>query len=280
MSPVDSFHAQIAQAAAAIRGQWERHPEAGLVLGTGSGQIAEQLEVELRLPYEQISNFPRSTALGHRGSFVCGRLAGKPVVAMQGRFHLYEGYSFDDTTLPIHVMQQLGIRRLLISNAAGGVNPAFRVGELMLIESHIDLFCRTSTHLHSRTAGQNMRPTFRADAACDPGLIRQAAATAQANHCMVHRGVYVGLLGPTYETRAEYRMCRRIGGDAVGMSTIPEIATASFYGIPTLAVSIITNVAPDDAASPTTGHAVVAAAESAAQNLYAIFEKLMETSYA
>lgn len=275
MPPNDPYLEKIAQAVEAIRDHWAHQPEAGLVLGTGSGQIAEQLEIELRLPYAAIPNFPQSTAIGHKGSLVCGRVAGKRVVAMQGRFHLYEGHTLDDTMLPIHVMQRLGIRRLLLSNAAGGVNPAFRVGDLMLIEGHIDLFCRTSSRLDDSSIEQPVRPGFHADSACDPKLLEQAASVGRALGFVVQRGTYVGLLGPTYETRAEYRMCRRMGGDAVGMSTIPEIATASFYGIPTLAVSIITNVAADEVPNPTTGHAVIAAAESAAQRVQAIFAKAL-----
>ncbi len=271
MGPTIEHLARIDEAVDSIRKRWAGRPVAGIVLGTGSGQIADELQVEVRLPYSDIPHFPRSTALGHKGSLVCGCLGLIPVVAMQGRFHLYEGYSVDATTLPIHVMQRLGIERLLISNAAGGVNPAYSVGELMLIESHIDFFNRTSRHFQASDSEQNIRPAFRADAACSQELIAIGQMVSRANQFVLHRGVYVGLLGPTYETRAEYRMVRQIGGDVVGMSTIPEITVASFYGLPTLAVSIITNVAKPGQLVPTTGHAVVAAAELAAKNLRAIF---------
>ncbi len=277
MPPVDSYLEKIAQAVNAIRGQWAHQPEAGLVLGTGSGQVAEELNVELRLPYAAIPNFPRSTAIGHKGSLVCGSISGKRVIAMQGRFHLYEGHAIEDTMLPIHVMQRLGIRRLLLSNAAGGVNPSYRVGDLMLIESHLDLFFRASSRHHNDSIDQNLRPGFRADLACDRMLLEEADSVGRALGFVVQRGTYVGLLGPTYETRAEYRMCRRIGGDAVGMSTIPEIATASYYGIPTLAVSIITNVVAADAKASISGHAVIAAAESAAHRLHALFAGAIES---
>ncbi len=278
MGPTTEYLARIDEALGAIRKRWSSRPVAGIVLGTGCGQIAEELQVEVRLPYSDIPYFPRSTALGHQGSLVCGLLAGRPVVAMQGRFHLYEGYSVDATTMPIHVMNRLGIERLLISNAAGGVNPDYSVGELMLITSHIDFFYQTSRHFQATDEVQNLRPAVRADASCSPELMHLAQTVSRANQFTLHRGVYVGLLGPTYETRAEYRMVRQIGGDVVGMSTIPEITVASFYGLPTLAVSIITNVAQPNQLVPTSGHAVVAAAELAAQNLRAIFVSVVQGS--
>lgn len=272
---IESQLAKIGEAAKAIQSRWNESPEVGLVLGSGSGQVAEHLDVECRLRYPLIPHFPRSTSIGHRGALICGRLAGKTVVAMQGRFHLYEGHSLERITLPIHVMQRLGIQRLLISNAAGGVNPAFNVGDLMLIESTIDLFFRTCPQLLLGEAKPSHRTGFRPDQACDENLLRCAVATGRANGFEVHRGVYVGMLGPNYETRAEYRMCRRIGGDAVGMSTIPEIATASRYGIPTLAVSIITNMAVGAAKVPTTGHGVVETAEKAGIQLLTVFKGAM-----
>lgn len=264
-----SAQARIDRVVEVIRQKWNQRPVAGLILGTGSGQIAEHLDIECRLAYAELPEFPRSTSLGHRGTLVCGRLAGRPVMAMQGRFHLYEGHSLADITLSVHVMRRLGVRRLLVSNAAGGVNPEFQVGDLMLIESHIDLFFAPNWSESPAPTGSHLRPGFRADEACDERLLARAIAIGREQRFLPRRGVYVGMLGPCYETRAEYRMCRSIGGDAVGMSTIPEIATASACGIPILAISIITNVAEADG-SPPSGHAVLTAAESATDRLQVI----------
>lgn len=267
------LQSRAAAAAQWLAGRWSVPPLAGIILGTGSGLLAEDISDRESWPYASIPGFPRSTATGHKGQLVCGWLSGQPVIAMQGRFHLYEGYDVDLATLPIHVMRQLGVRRLLITNAAGGVSPWLRKGDLMLIRSHLDLMLRTTPALAGRMAGG--RPVVRADAFLDRNLADAAAAIARRSGFSLPQGVYAGLLGPNYETRAEYRMLRRLGADAVGMSTVPEIALAAALGLPTLAVSIITNEARPDAPQQTSGEEVVEAGETAAPNLRTLIGELV-----
>jgi purine-nucleoside phosphorylase len=270
------YEQRIAQAVDAIRARWPESPRIGMVLGTGAGQIAQAIVTEERWPYSALPHFPTSTAIGHSGELVCGRWHDTSIVAMRGRIHLYEGHSLNDIAMPIHVMHRLGVQRLLVCNAAGGVNPKFRVGDLMLIDSHIDLFFRPYDFLPSNGGfSVDQRGNVRADASCDRSILDDAERLGRQLNLPIHRGVYVGLLGPSYETRAEYRMCRRLGGDAVGMSTIPEIVIASSYGIPILAVSIITNTAAGNVNSVTSGHAVLATAEQAAHGLRKIFENML-----
>ncbi len=270
----------VREAAASIRGRWHGAPQWGLVLGTGSGSVAEALAPESVIPYDEIPHFAQCTATGHAGNLICGRWLGRPIVALQGRFHLYEGHSAAAVTFPVRVLQQLGIRRLLLSNAAGGVRPGFKVGDLMLIDDTIDLFFQRGVPPTQQPTWGDMTwgDAFPDRAAAgwlersgkmllDRELLAIAERAAQARAIRVRRGVYVGLLGPNYETAAEYRMVRRIGGDAVGMSTIPELVTAHRCGLSTLAVSIITNVANPEHLQKTTGEAVVAAGDSAAEQL-------------
>ncbi len=255
---------QVAESAAFIRGRWDRTPRFAVVLGTGAGQLADEIEFEQAIAYHEIPNFPRSTAMGHKGQLVCGTLAGEAILAMQGRFHLYEGYSIDQATLAIHVMHHLGVQTLFVSNASGGINPQFASGEIMLIESHIDLMFRSSPNVVGPT--EHQRALVRADA-YDRELIEQATRCGRRHGFTVHRGIYTAMLGPNYETRAEYRMIRRIGGDVAGMSTVPEVSVAATYGIRVLAMSIVTNVAKPDVLEPTSGKEVIDAAEVAAPNL-------------
>lgn len=288
-----TIEAQADTAAEWIRSRWARCPRVGIVLGTGSGDIADSIQCESTFAYGDIPNFPRSTAIGHKGQLLCGHFAGRPVVAMQGRFHLYEGYQVDQSTIGIHVMNRLGVDTVLISNAAGGINPKFRLGEIMAIRSHIDFMFRTTPALcgstiaavsEISTAGEmqssgtsagerpgSVRPRQRSDRAYCPELIEAASQCARQGNFPFHQGVYVSMLGPNYETRAEYRWLRRIGGDTVGMSTVPEVTVASRYGMRVLACSIVTNVASPDALLPTTGEEVVAAAQRASKNLCQIF---------
>lgn len=263
-----------ADAARWIRNQWEGKPRVGIVLGTGSGEIADSIAREVSLPYAEIPHFPRSTAIGHKGHWLCGQFADHPVVAMQGRFHLYEGYDVDQSTIGIHVMQQLGVDLVLISNAAGGINPKFQLGEIMAISSHIDFMFRSTSSLCGpvTVVAEEVRPRTRSDAAYCPRLLEAAHRCARRCGFVLHQGSYVSMLGPNYETRAEYRWLRRIGGDTVGMSTVPEVTVAARYGMKVLACSIVTNVASPDALLPTSGEAVVAAAARASQNLCQLFQ--------
>jgi purine-nucleoside phosphorylase len=264
---------QIEDAVDFIRNRWSKTPRFGIILGTGAGKLAQEIEAELTIPYVEIPHFPRSTATGHKGQLICGKLAGQNVVAMDGRFHLYEGYPVDLATLPIHVMQRLGVEILFVSNASGGINPKFASAEIMLIESHLDFMYRSTINLVSPVV--NGRPTQRSDV-YDEVLIGQALECARREGFQLHQGVYAAMLGPNYETRAEYRFLRRVGGDAVGMSTVPEVTVAGRYGIRVLGLSIITNVAQPDILAATSGQEVIDAAVVAAPQLRAIVVNAIE----
>ncbi len=272
-TPADDLNQAIEESAESIRRQWNRSPRFAIVLGTGAGPLADEIEIEQTINYGTIPNFPLSTALGHKGRLVCGTLSGKPILAMQGRFHLYEGYPVDQATLPIHVMNRLGVEMLFVSNASGGINPQFASGEIMLIESHIDLMFRTSPNLVGSLASE--RAVNRADA-YDVELIEQALRCGRRRGFTVHRGIYTAMLGPNFETRAEYRMIRKIGGDVAGMSTVPEVTVAAKYGMRVLAMSIVTNIAKPDILKATSGEEVIEAAKTAAPNLKALVVDAIE----
>jgi purine-nucleoside phosphorylase len=256
---------QISDAVGAVRGRWQRVPQVGIVLGTGLGSFARQVNAEAVIGYETIPHFPRATALGHRGQFVCGTINGLGVVTMEGRFHLYEGYTATEITLPIRVMHALGIKLLIISNASGGVNPAFLPGDLLVIDDHINLMgANPLIGPNMEALGPRFPDMTRPYA---PELIEQALAIARREGITAHRGVYVALTGPNYETRAEYRFLRLIGGDVVGMSTVPEVIVAAHMGLRVLALSTITNVALVDGQPPTDGHDVIEVAARAEQNV-------------
>jgi purine-nucleoside phosphorylase len=259
-----------AQAAERIHKLWPETPRFGIVLGTGAGQLARAIQTEATIPYRDLPGFPTSTATGHASQFVCGKLQNQPVIAMEGRFHLYEGYSPVQSTVGLQTMAKLGIKFLLVSNAAGGVNPDFHSGELMLITNHIDLMFRPAPAPECFADG--LRPVCRSDSAYDPVLIAQAEACARKNDFKLHRGIYCGMLGPNFETRSEYRFLRRIGCDVVGMSTIPEVRLAMRLGLRVLAFSIVTNVANPDQLEKTSGHEVIKWAEIAGPNLRQLVE--------
>jgi purine-nucleoside phosphorylase len=260
--------AQVDQAAAYIRSRWGGAPRVGIILGSGLGGVADAIDADEVLDYGDIPHFVKSTAIGHRGRLVCGTLAGVPVIAMQGRFHLYEGYSAAEVTLPVRAMKSLGIELLVVSNAAGGLNPRFAAGDIMVIDDHVNL-----TN-HNPLIGVNddcLGPRFPdMSAPYDPGLIDLALTIARRENIVCHRGVYVAVLGPTYETRAELRMLRHFRADAVGMSTVPEVIVAAHAGLRVLGLSVITNVSPPDAPHPPSGGGVVAMAATAVGKLRAI----------
>lgn len=218
-------------------------PQIGVILGTGLGGFADQIEVEYTLPYKDIPNFPVSTVQGHAGCMIFGRLEGRRVVAMKGRFHFYEGYAMKQVTFPVRVMQALGIERLFVSNASGGINTSFRVGDLMVITDHINL-------MPNPLIGHNIEelgPRFPDMHNCyDRELIALATKVAEAENIKLQYGVYVGGTGPTFETQAEYRYFKAIGGDAAGMSTVPEVIVARHMSIPVFGISVITNCGLSD----------------------------------
>ena len=252
-----------------------RKPFAGIVLGSGLGKLADKIENQTVIPYREIPGFPVSTAVGHKGNFIAGELGGKFVVAMQGRFHFYEGYPMELVTLPIRVMKVLGIQYLFVSNAAGGVNFDFRVGDLMVITDHI-------SHLPNPLIGPNMAefgPRFPdMTRPYDLKLRKMAFEIASEQGFDLKQGVYFASTGPTYETPAEYKYYRLIGADAVGMSTIPEVIVARHSDIPVFGMSVITNEAHDDYADDyvNDGDDVVKAADAAADTMTALFTKIIE----
>ena len=258
---------QIETATNFVRNRWNRSPQFGVILGTGTGELAKVIQMEEDIPYGDIPYFASSTATGHKGQFVCGKLAGADVIAMQGRFHLYEGYPVDQATLPVHLMHAMGVDVLFVSNASGGINPSYRSGQIMLIESHIDLMFRSSLAMAPPTS--NGRPLLLSDC-YDCELIAGACEVATNHQFTIQRGVYAAMLGPNYETRAEYRMLRTIGGDVAGMSTVPEVAVASNYGMRVLGMSIVSNVANPNDLAETSGQEVIDAASTAAPQLKAI----------
>ncbi|MFG6341545.1 MAG: purine-nucleoside phosphorylase [Alistipes sp.] len=218
-------------------------PEVGIILGTGLGGFADKIDAVHCIDYKDIPEFPRSTVQGHAGRMIFGTIEGRRVVAMQGRFHYYEGYAMSQVTLPVRVMAQLGIRYLFVSNASGGINPTFRVGDLMVITDHINL-------LPNPLIGPNIEelgPRFPDMHNCyDKDLIALATKIAEEEQIKLQYGVYVGGTGPTFETQAEYRYFKVIGGDAAGMSTVPEVIVARHMSIPVFGVSVITNCGLSD----------------------------------
>ncbi len=239
---------QLATALGYIRRHYKKTPEIGIVLGTGLGGLVGEIEVEKTLAYNFIPHFPISTVESHFGQLIFGKIGNKEVVAMQGRFHYYEGYSLMEITFPIRILKMLGIETLFISNAAGGLNPKFQKGDLMIIEDHINL--QTANPL----TGPNMDefgPRFPdMSEPYNRALIRQAQSIAAAKDFRVHTGVYVAVTGPNLETRAEYRYMRMIGGDVVGMSTVPEVIVARHMGLRCFAISVITDECDPDNLSP------------------------------
>ncbi len=271
-----SLDASADRAADFIRSRWDRSPPYGIVLGTGAGGVAKSIAVEKTIPYADVPSIPSSTALGHKGQFVCGRLADQEVIAMEGRFHLYEGYPVDLATLPIHVMQRLGVQTLFISNASGGINPKLGSGEIMVIRSHVDLMFRSTEAMNAKTT--ETRPTVLSDVAYDQSLITLAEETARRGGFPLHEGVYASMLGPNYETRAEYRFLRKIGVDVVGMSTVPEVAVAAACGMKVLGLSVVTNIAKPDMLESTSGQEVIDAAVNAAPNLTTIVVEVIRAT--
>jgi len=235
---------QIVQTAAFIRERiGDFAPEAGVILGTGLGDFADKITAKVIIPYEEIPGFPRSTVQGHAGRMIFGEIEGRSVVAMQGRFHYYEGYTMSQVTLPVRVMGQLGITSLFVSNASGGINTSFRVGDLMIITDHINL-------MPNPLIGPNLDelgPRFPDMHNCyDKDLIARATRIAEEEGIKLQYGVYVGGTGPTFETQAEYRYFKAIGGDTAGMSTVPEVIVARHMSIPVFGVSVITNCGLSD----------------------------------
>ena len=252
-----------------------RKPELGIVLGSGLGRLADSIEDPIVIPYRTLPGFPVSTAVGHKGNFIVGKLGGKTVIAMQGRIHYYEGYGMDKVVLPIRVMIKLGIKTLIVSNAAGGTNLNYHVGDLMIIKDHVNLLPNPLIGPNIEELGPRFPDMTRP---YDPALIKLALSIAEEEGIPLQQGVYVGGTGPSYETPAEYKYFRFLGGDAVGMSTIPEVIVARHAGVPVFGISVITNEAHDDYAEDyvNDGEDVVVAANAAADKMTLLITKMIE----
>ena len=252
-----------------------RKPLVGIVLGSGLGKLADQIQNPLVIPYNELPGFPVSTAIGHKGNFIIGELGGKCVIAMQGRIHFYEGYAMSLVVLPIRVMIRIGIQYLFVSNAAGGTNLGFHVGDLMIIRDHINLIPNPLIGPNLDEFGPRFPDMTRP---YEPKLIKMAEDIAAEEDIFLRKGVYVAVTGPCYETPAEYRYFRNIGADAVGMSTVPEVIVARHSSIPVFGMSVITDVAhaTDDEDYITDGEAIVEAANAAADRMTVIFKRLVE----
>ena len=223
-----------------IKSQTECVPEIGVILGTGLGGLVKEIEIIDEIPYQNIPHFPVSTVESHSGKLIFGKLGGKVVVAMQGRFHYYEGYTLQEVTYPVRIMKLLGIKRLIVSNASGGVNPDYEIGEIMVLNDHINLF--PGNPLIGRNLDE-FGPRFPdMSDVYDEEMIALASKIAEKEGIKISKGVYLGLTGPTLETPAEYKMVRILGADTVGMSTVPEVIVARHMEIPCFAVSIITDL--------------------------------------
>jgi purine-nucleoside phosphorylase len=264
---------QIQEAVAAIRTKWSATPSVGIILGTGLGKLAEDIQAEAVFPYETIPHMPRSTAPGHKGQLVCGELEGKSVIAMEGRFHFYEGYSLRDVTFPVRVMKALGCQVLIVSNACGGMNPQFGKGDLMLIEDHINLLG------DNPLIGPNDdRLGERFPDMCYPydrDLLALGRRVALEERIVCHQGVFVAVPGPNLETRAEYRFLRMIGADVVGMSTVPEVIVGVHAKMQILGISVITDVCLPDALEPVSLAEIIATANEAEKKLRVLVRRVV-----
>ncbi|AGA25691.1 purine-nucleoside phosphorylase [Singulisphaera acidiphila] len=264
----------VQEATQAVRTRWSGTPLVGIVLGTGLGALAGEIDAEATIPYPEIPHFPRSTVESHKGQLVCGTLAGQSVVAMEGRFHLYEGYTAAQVTFPIRVMKELGCRYLVVSNAGGGLNPMHAKGDLMVIDDHINLL-----GVNPLIGPNDARLGVRFPDLIEPydqGLQKLALRAALEENIVAHRGVYVAVTGPNLETRAEYRYLRGIGADVVGMSTVPEVLVAVHAGMRVLGFSIITDLCLPDALVPVSLEEIIAVAEEAEGKLRTIVRRVLE----
>lgn len=266
------MYKKIQATAAWLRDRMPNTPTTAIVLGTGLGQLARRIERLTSIPYGDIPNFPISTVEGHTGELIFGRLGGKDVMAMEGRFHYYEGYTMQQVTFPIRVMYELGIKTLFVSNAAGGTNPDYRIGDLMIITDHINFM--PENPLHGPNINQGTRFPDMSEA-YDRKLIARADGIAARHGIKVQHGIYLATQGPTYETPAEYRMFARWGADAVGMSTVPEVIVANQCGMKCFGMSIITDIGGMENPVKVTHQDVLRAAEAVQPLMATIMEEMV-----
>src|SRR6056297_2553177 len=265
---------KIEEAKATITAAWDRQPKVGIILGTGLGGLVEEIEVEATLEYGEIPHFPTSTATSHRGRLVCGTLRGVPVVAMEGRFHMYEGYALKEITLPVRIFKALGAEWLVVSNACGGLNPHFRSGDIMVIEDQINLM---GDNPLIGINDDRLGPRFPdMSAPYDPLLIDRALQLARQEDIPAHQGVFVAVSGPNLETRAEYRFLRAIGADVVGMSTVPETIVAAHCGLKVVGFSIVTDMCLPDALHAVNVEQIIAVANEAEPKLRTLVRGIVD----
>ena len=257
-----------------IRSKWDKTPHAGIILGTGLGGFAEEISVEAEFDYGEIPHFLESTATSHRGRLVCGLLSGVPVIAMEGRHHMYEGYSLKKITLPVRIFKALGAKLLVTSNAVGGLNPFYSCGDIVVIDDHINLM---GDNPLIGINDDRLGPRFPdMSAPYDQELGDFALEIARKQNFPAHKGVFVAVSGPNLETRAEYRFLRQIGADTVGMSTIPEVIVAVHCGLRTIALSIVTDMCLPDALEPANVEEIISIANKAEPNLRLIVKGILE----
>lgn len=264
---------QIQEAVNFIQSKTQIKPETGIILGTGLGGLIEEIEISDVIEYDDIPHFPISTVESHHGKLIFGTMGGKPVVAMQGRFHFYEGYSMKQVTFPVRVLKLLNIQRLFVSNAAGGLNPNFKISDLMIINDHINLLPENPlTGKNDDRLGVRFPDLYDA---YNPEFIQKALKIAEEHQLSVNQGVYVSVSGPNLETPAEYKFLGIIGADAVGMSTVPEVIVARHMDLPVFAVSVITDLCYEGAIEPVTVEKVIAAAHKAEPSLTLLMKEMI-----
>jgi purine-nucleoside phosphorylase len=264
---------QIQEARRAVEARWQGRPKVGIILGTGLGGLTEDIKAEATIAYNEIPHFPEATAPSHAGRLVCGNLAGKSVMAMEGRFHFYEGYTLKQITFPVRVMRALGCNVLIVSNACGGMNPQWSKGDIMLIDDHINLMGDNPL-----IGNNDDRLGIRFPDMCrpyDPDLLALAQRVALEEQIACHKGVFVAVPGPNLETRAEYRFLRGIGADVVGMSTVPEVIVGVHAGMRNLGLSVITDMCLPDALEPAALEEIIAVANTAEKKLRVLVRRVV-----
>jgi purine-nucleoside phosphorylase len=264
---------KVQQTVSHIKEKFDFTPEYGVILGSGLGSFTDEMNVEFTLPYNEIPNFPVSTVQGHKGALVFGTIGVKKVVAMQGRFHFYEGYSMKEVTFPVRVMKYLGISKLIVSNASGGVNPTYRVGDIVIIKDHINF---APEHPLRGINDERFGPRFvNMSEPYSRKMIAKAKELAVNLNIDVKDGIYLGLQGPTFETLAEYRMVKILGADCVGMSTVPEVIVARHMDLETFGVSVITDMGDEDSIETISHDEVLEAAQKAEPKVRTLIKELI-----
>ena len=264
---------QVQETVSYIKERIDFTPEYGVILGSGLGSFTGEMKVQFTLPYNEIPNFPVSTVQGHKGALVFGTIGDKKVVAMQGRFHFYEGYSMTEVTFPVRVMKFLGVEKLVVSNASGGVNPSYKVGSIVMITDHINM---TPEHPLRGKNDERFGPRFvNMSEPYSRKMIAKATELAQELNIEVHEGIYLGLQGPTFETLAEYKMVKILGADCVGMSTVPEVIVARHMDLETFGISVITDMGNEESIGTISHDEVLEAAKNAEPKVRSLIKELI-----